>query len=57
MPGHADGRWKLSSSACWPEMDIEQDCLRLYRLADSKGCEVREHGKFKATDFDAPLVL
>jgi CRISPR-associated protein Cas2 len=38
-------------------MDLEQDCLRLYRLADTRGCEVREHGKFKATDFDAPLVL
>ena len=39
------------------EINLEQDCLRLYRLADTKGCEVREHGKFKATDFDAPLVL
>jgi CRISPR-associated protein Cas2 len=38
-------------------IDLQQDCLRLYRLPDSKGCEVREHGKFKATDFDAPLVL
>jgi CRISPR-associated protein Cas2 len=38
-------------------MDLEQDCLRLYRLPDIRGCEVREHGKFKATDFDAPLVL
>jgi CRISPR-associated protein Cas2 len=38
-------------------MDLEQDCLRLYRMADTRGCEVREHGKFKATDFDAPLVL
>ena len=25
-------------------MDLETDCLRLYRLADSRGCEVREHG-------------
>ena len=39
------------------EMNLGQDCLRLYRLADTRGCEVREHGKFKATDFDAPLVL
>lgn len=36
---------------------LEQDCLRIYRLADSVGCEVREFGKFRATDFDAPLVL
>ena len=39
------------------EIDLAKDCLRLYRLADTRGCEVREHGKFKATDFDGPLVL
>lgn len=39
------------------EIDLDRDCLRLYRMADSKGCEVREHGRFKATDFDDPLVL
>lgn len=39
------------------EISPEQDCLRLYRLPDTRGCEVREYGKFKATDFDAPLVL
>lgn len=39
------------------EIDPDQDCLRLYRLADTRGCEVREHGRLKATDFDAPLVL
>jgi len=38
-------------------MDMQADCLRLYRLADGNGCEVREHGHFKAVDFDAPLVL
>lgn len=39
------------------QINPEQDCLRLYRLPDIKGCEVREHGRFKATDFDGPLVL
>lgn len=38
-------------------MDLSADCLRLYRMADTRGCEVREHGNFKATDFDGPLVL
>ncbi|MGE0315769.1 MAG: CRISPR-associated endonuclease Cas2 [Lautropia sp.] len=38
-------------------MDLEIDCLRLYRLSDAKGCEVREHGHFRARDFDAPLVV
>lgn len=39
------------------EIDLDTDCLRLYRMADTRGCEVREHGKFKATDFENPLVL
>jgi len=38
-------------------IDTAQDCLRLYRLADTRGCEVREHGRFKAINFDAPLVV
>jgi CRISPR-associated protein Cas2 len=38
-------------------IDPEQDCLRLYRLPDVQSCEVREHGRFKAEDFDGPLVL
>lgn len=39
------------------EIDIAHDCLRLYRLPDTRGCEVREHGSFRATDFEGPLVL
>lgn len=39
------------------EINPDQDCLRLYRLPNTKGCEVREHGRFKATDFEGPLVL
>jgi CRISPR-associated protein Cas2 len=39
------------------EVDLALDCLRLYRMADTRGCEVREFGQFKATDFDEPLVL
>lgn len=38
-------------------IDPQLDCLRIYRMADTKGCEVREHGRFKATDFDGPLVV
>lgn len=38
------------------EMDMKTDCLRLYRLPDTRGCEVREHGVFKAVDYDGPLV-
>lgn len=39
------------------EIDASEDNLRLYRMADTRGCEVREHGIFRATDFDGPLVL
>lgn len=39
------------------EFNLEEDNLRLYRLPDSRGSEVREHGTFRATDFDGPLVL
>jgi CRISPR-associated protein Cas2 len=39
------------------EIDLEQDNLRLYRLPESRGADVREHGSFRATDFGGPLVL
>ena len=39
------------------EIDLEQDNLRLYRLPNVRGAEVREHGRFKATDFNGPLVI
>ena len=38
-------------------MDLERDCLRLYRLSDGRGCDVREHGRIRAQDFDALLVF
>ncbi|EGF31787.1 CRISPR-associated protein Cas2 [Oxalobacteraceae bacterium IMCC9480] len=39
------------------EIDLQCDNLRFYRLADVRGCEVKEFGSFRATDFKAPLVL
>jgi CRISPR-associated protein Cas2 len=39
------------------EIDAARDCLRLYRIPEGRGTEVREHGAFKAIDFDGPLVL
>ena len=39
------------------EIDLQQDCLRLYRIPESRGFEVLEHGTFQAVDFDGPLVL
>jgi CRISPR-associated protein Cas2 len=39
------------------EIDPAEDNLRLYRMPDTRGCEVREHGRFRSTDFEGPLVL
>jgi CRISPR-associated protein Cas2 len=39
------------------EIDVLQDCLRLYRIPGTRGFEVIEHGAFKAVDFEGPLVL
>ena len=39
------------------EIDVGQDSLRLYRMPDARGVDVREHGAFKATEFTDPLVL
>ena len=39
------------------EIDPKQDCLRLYRIPETRGFEVIEHGTFKAIDFDEPLVI
>lgn len=38
------------------EIDAGLDCLRLYRMPDTRGAEVREHGVFRAIDFEGPLV-
>ena len=39
------------------EIDPTMDCLRLYRIPQTRGYEVLEHGVFTAVDFDGPLVL
>jgi CRISPR-associated protein Cas2 len=39
------------------EIKLEEDNLRFYRLAETRGCEIKEYGCFQAVDFDAPLVL
>lgn len=39
------------------EIDPSLDCLRLYRMPETRGFEVTEHGHFQAIDFEGPLVL
>lgn len=38
-------------------IDVDFDCLRFYRLKEPVELHVREHGHFKAVDFDGPLVI
>ena len=38
-------------------IDPNTDCLRFYRLTEPVNLHVKEHGNFKATDFDGPLVI
>lgn len=38
-------------------IDPVKDCLRFYRLTEPVELHVKEHGNFKAVDFEAPLVV
>jgi len=39
------------------QIDLDKDCLRLYRIPETRGAEIKEYGSFKAVDFEGPLVL
>ena len=39
------------------EINAEEDCLRLYRLTELSDQQIKEYGKFRAIDFDGPLVV
>lgn len=38
-------------------IEREEDCLRFYRLTEPVEMHVKEHGRFRALDFDGPLVV
>lgn len=38
------------------EIDETEDNLRFYRITESARVRVKEYGKFKAIDFDGPLL-
>ncbi len=50
-------RFEILERELLAEIDPRLDCLRLYRIPETRGFEVLEHGAFKAIDFDGPLVL
>lgn len=39
------------------EIDEDEDNLRLYRLTEPLDRNVKEYGKFRATDFESPLIV
>jgi CRISPR-associated protein Cas2 len=38
------------------EIDQQKDNLRLYRLTEPVELHIKEYGKFRAVDFDGPLI-
>lgn len=39
------------------EIDEAEDNLRFYRITEPTELRVKEHGKFRAIDFEGPLVI
>ena len=39
------------------EINEEEDNLRLYRLTEPLEKNIKEYGKFRATNFEGPLVI
>ena len=39
------------------EIDVEEDCLRLYRLTEPIELHIKQHGAFRSVDFEGPLVI
>lgn len=39
------------------EIQPDEDCLRLYRLTDPSEPHIKQYGKFRAIDFDGPLIV
>ena len=48
---------EILQDALLKEIDLAEDNLRIYRLTEPLTKNVKEFGKFRATDFDAPLIL
>jgi CRISPR-associated protein Cas2 len=39
------------------EIDLKEDCLRLYRMTEPVDMRIRQHGAFRSIDFEGPLVI
>ena len=49
--------YELLEAALLDEIDEAEDNLRLYRLTEPLKKNIKEFGIFRATDFDAPLIV
>jgi CRISPR-associated protein Cas2 len=38
-------------------IDLQEDCLRFYRLTEPVDLHIKEYGKFKAVNFEGPLIV
>ena len=39
------------------EINLEEDCLRLYRLTEPVDLRVKQHGTYRSINFEGPLVI
>ena len=39
------------------EINLEEDCLRLYRLTEPADLRVKQHGTYRSINFDGLLVI
>jgi CRISPR-associated protein Cas2 len=39
------------------EIDVTEDCLRLYRLTEPVDQRVKQYGTYRSIDFGGPLVI
>ena len=51
------GTYELLKDQLLKEIDLAEDNLRIYRLTEPLSKNVQEFGKFRAKDFEAPLIL
>jgi CRISPR-associated protein Cas2 len=48
---------EILEDALLKEISLTEDNLRIYRLTEPLSKNVKEFGKFRATDFDAPMIV
>lgn len=49
--------YELLEAELLEEMDEKEDNLRIYRLVEPTEKHIKEFGKFKATNFEDPLII